>query len=97
MQYRKTNVPLIAVILYVKVRSVLLQLLLLFPSDTLRYQCNCTLLGPSTVLVTTAVTMVTSCDGMLGVASDVGGVGVGLEGPGLGPGNGRAVRGGSAK
>ena len=35
--------------------------------------------------------MVTSCDGMLGVASDVGGVGVGLEGPGLGPGNGRAA------
>ena len=50
----------------------------------------------STVLVTTAVTIVTSCDGMLGVASDVGSVGVGLEGPGLGPGNGRAVRGGSA-
>ena len=53
----------------------------------------------STVLVTTAVTIVTSCDGMLGVASDVGGVhvGVGLEGTGVGPGNGRAVRGGSAK
>ena len=48
--------------------------------------------------------MVTSCDGMLGVASDGGDVGVGLEGTGvglevtgLGPGNGRAVRGGSAK